>query len=67
MGRLRKTQPMQHYRAKTRTPDKINPAPRINFILIGSPKTTTPRIIAITTLSLSIGATQEAGANCKAR
>lgn len=34
----------------------------INFMLKGSPNKTTPKIMAMTTLSLSMGATQEAGA-----
>ncbi len=32
----------------------------MSFKLIGSPKITTPNTMAMTTLSLSIGATQEA-------
>lgn len=39
----------------------------MSFKLKGSPKMTTPKIMAMTTLSLSIGATQEAGASCNAR
>ena len=53
----------KYYNAKTNTPDKIKILPATNFKLNGSPKITTPKIIAMTTLNLSIGATQDAGAS----
>ena len=63
VGIVAKKPDQLNYNARTNTPERIKMLPIISFKLNGSPNITTPRIIAITTLNLSIGATQEAGAN----